>query len=939
MISRNRLVIYSKNLLGLIGLFFCTFQAFGQSYSISGKVQSAYDTTAFISANVVLLHHVDSTILKGAVTDFEGAFEMTEVASGKYILKVQYIGFEPLVQNIVVAQENLNLGVLVLEERGAWLDEITIETRRATGTQQGDTMQYNAGAFKTMRDASSQSLVEKIPGVSLENGTLQAQGENVVQVLVDGKQFFGQDVNAALQNIPAEVVESVQIYDRQSDKAEMSGFDDGERQKTINIITKADRRKGQFGKMSAGYGSRGRYLLGTSINFFNEDRRVTITGLSNNINSTGYSADPNSQGEERPQNGEIHTQTIGVNFSDDWGDKIELSGSYMYSQRENDGRSFRIRNYILPSSAGQIYRENSSDIQRNEDHRFRMRFEYNMNDNNRLIFRPYATLNHNTEESYFLGRTTVDGDPLNQTENNRQAENEDYDFGGRLFYSHRFRKKGRSLTIGMEGDYHSNVDEADRIAENSFFGEEDRMELLNQFTDRNRTGYSWESSFSYTEPIGEKGQVELEYEIGNSLNESDLITYDVLDNPDPTEVQLLPDTALSNTFTSDYLSQQVELGYQYRVEKFRIQVEGEYRRADLINDQEFPQPFFIERTFENFAPTVRIDLQFSKTKRLDIDYDTRNRTPSISQLQDVINITNPLRLRTGNPELNQAFTNSIRMRYRSRNRDTDQSFFAYASTSITDNYITNSSFIADEMTVLRDGVILEEGSQLTAPVNLDGYWDFRSYLNYGLPIDFIKSNGNIFGGINFSRRPGMINEQLNFVNNTNYRVGFSISSNISEKIDFNISTLSSYNVAENSLQPSLNNNYFFQSTRLSYDWILWEDIIYRLDVNHRFNSGLDEDLDNSFILLNMSLGLKFLKNKRGELSLSVYDLLKQNNNIRRDVTELYIEDSESNVLQRYFMLTFHYNLRRFSGGTSMKDYQELHGGGNDRRRGQGRRND
>ena len=488
-----------------------------------------------------------------------------------------------------------------------------------------------------------------------------------------------------------------------------------------------------------------------------------------------------------------------------------------------------------------------------------------------------------------------------------------------------FPKKGRTLTVGGNSGYHSNIDEANRLAENQFFGEEVRTEVLNQFTDRDRTGYHWEADLSYTEPIGKNGQIELEYEIRNNWNDSDLITYDVLDQIDPTEVNLLPDTALSNVFISDYLSQDLEIGYQYKVKKFRIQLEAEYRRADLINQQEFPQPFDIERTFENWAPTVRIDFNFSKNKRLDLDYDTYIRTPNINQLQDVIDISNPLRLRTGNPELDQAFTNRIRARFRNRNPETDQSFFVYLSSSSTNNFITNRSIIAEAPILLEEGITLEEGSQLTFPVNLDGYWNVRSYLNYGQPLGFLKSNGNIFGSVNYSRRPGMINEQLNFVNNTNLRVGVSISSNISDQVDFRLSTRSGFNTAENSLQPSLNNHFFSQSTRLTYDWIIWNELIYRLDLNHRFNSGLAEDLDNSFLLLNMSIGTKILKHNRGELSLNVYDLFKQNNNIRRNVTELYIEDAESNVLQRYFMLTFHYNLRHFNRGTTEEDYHELHG--------------
>lgn len=936
MIPKNPSIpTFMKYSLFFFVLFLCSFQLSAQTYSILGVVQSAKDGTTFPAATVMILNPKDSATITGAVTDFEGVFEITGVKPGDYIFKVQYIGYQSISQPITIEKQNLDMGPVLLEEQSTWLGEVTVETRRATGQQQGDTTQFNAAAFKTMRDASAQALVEKLPGVTLQDGNIQAQGENVVQILVDGKPFFGNDVKAALQNLPAEVIESIQIYDKLSDKAEMSGFDDGERQKTINIVTKANRRSGQFGRMTAGYGSRERYMLGASVNFFNEDKRVTVTGLSNNINALDYSGDANSQGETRTQNGIIKTNTIGVNFSDDWGDKIEITGSYLFSQRENEGNAVRIRDYILPSNEGQIYRENSDDIQRNQDHRFNMRFEYNPNERNRFLFRPYASLKNDKEESYFFGRTTENGDPLNQTENSRQSDNDDYDVGGWMFFSHRFAKKGRSFTIGGSGGYHNNLDESNRQAENIFYGEEERQELLNQYTTRDRTGFNWETNASFTEPIGKNGQVELEYEIGNRLDDSDKITYDVLDDPDPTEARLMPDTALSNTFNSEYLSQEMELGYQYRVKKFRLQVEAEYRRADLVNDQEFPQPFYIERTFTNIAPTVRMDFQFSKTKRLDLDYDTRTNAPNIGELQDVIDVSNPLKLRTGNPDLDQAFTNRIRLRYRSRNNETDQSFFVYMSSSIINDYIGNSSIIAEEPIALGDGVILEKGSQLSAPVNLDGFWDFRSYVNYGQPLDFIKSNGNVFGSVNYSHRPGMINEQLNFVNNTNFRAGFSVSSNISEKIDFNFSTRSSYNVVENSLRPTLNNNYFSQSTRLSYDWIIFDDIVYRMDLNHRFNSGLSEDLDNSFVLLNMSIGTKILKNDRGELSLNVYDLFQQNNNIRRNVTELYVEDMQSNVLQRYFMLTFSYNLRHFNNNTSMDDYEELHGGD----RGRGRRGD
>lgn len=900
------------------------FAAFSQSFTMRGFVQSAEDKSTFPGATVILAHVADTSTIQGTVTDVEGRFSIDGIASGKYLVKVQYIGYGDLIQAVTVDRD-LDLGALSLGEQPTWLGEITVTESHAAGIQKGDTTQFNAAAFKTLQDASAQSLVEKMPGISMQDGALQAQGENVVQILVDGKPFFGTDVKAALQNLPAEVIESIQVYDKKSDKAELSGFDDGQREKTINIITKPNRRKGQFGKSSLGYGNRGRYLAGASINMFNEDRRITLTGLSNNVNALDYSADPNSQGESRAQDGIIHTNTVGVNFSDDWGKKMEISGSYLFNRMENDGRSNLIRNYLLTSDEQQVYNQSSINNRTNMDHHFNLRFDYNIDSTNRLLIRPNVSLKNDRENSYFFGRTLADGNPLNQTENNRQANNYDYDFNNRMFYSHRFQKKGRSFTAGLSTGYHTNQDEANRQAENYYYGEEEREEILDQYTALDRTGFHWDGNMSYTEPLGKLGQVELEYEIGNHSSDSDKITYDVIEEIDASEKILLPDTTLSNTFASEYLSQEVELGYQFRAKKLRLQVEAEYRNARLKNDQEFPQPFSLERSFGVLAPTVRFGYEFSRSRRLDIDYDTRTSAPSINQLQDVIDVSNPLHLRTGNPDLDQNFSNSIRARYRSRNPETQRSFFVFMQTSFSDNYIATNSIIADNPITLDEGIILEKGSQLSFPVNLSGYWDFRSYVNFGKPVKWIKSNVSVNGSINYSHRPGMINNEVNFVDNSNYRVGFSISSNISEKVDFNFSTRSSYNIVENSLRPSLNNNYFYQSTSLSYDWIVWDGLVYRLDLNHRLNTGLADDFDNSFMFLNMSLGTKFLKNDRGEISLNVYDLLQQNNNIRRNVSELYVEDVQSNVLQRYFMLSFTYNLRHFSRGTGMKDYEELHG--------------
>ena len=909
-----------KHLLYTVLLFFCFQPVFAQQYTLQGNVHHMDGNAPFPNVTVLLISAAaDSIIARETLTHSDGSFDMDQLDGGEYLLRLQYLGYEQLDETVTIT-EDTDMGTLYLSENSRLLNEVTINMRPPVGKQLGDTTQFNAGAFQTMKDASAQDLIEKMPGMSAQDGALQAQGEAVAQILVDGQPFFGTDVNAALQNLPAEIIQNIQVFDKLSDKAELSGFDDGERIKTINIITKPNSRKGLFGKATAGYGDNDRYIAGASVNAFNEQQRLTITGLTNNVNAVDYSSDPNSQGAVRPQNGIINTNRIGVNYTDNWDDKVEVSASYLFRHRKNFGESSLFREYLLADDDGQTYTESSENTRRNMDHRFQMRLEYNIDSNNRILFRPNFSAQSDDENSFFSGRTLAGSGPLNQTENRRQADNSSIDFDSRLYYSRRFAKAGRSLRLGVETGNRKDDDDADRYTENLFYDATEREEIIRQNIIRARKGFSWEASASYTEPVGKRGMVELEYEVGNRRDDSDQLAYDMDDVGNRIQI----DTAFSNTFNSNYLAQEAEIGYQYEVGKLRLQAETEFQHAQLKNDQEFPNPFALTRTFRSVLPSVRLDYEFSDSKNLEFDYDTRANAPSVEDLQGAIDNSNALHLRTGNPDLNQSYSNRFRLRYRSYNPDNEQSFFAMVNSSTASNRVVNNTIIADEPIELANGIILQRGGQLTRPVNLDGYWDVSSYFHYGFPIRFLPSNFNVHGGIRYSHSPGMINDQTNVVNSTRYSGGLSLSSNISDRIDFNIWTRSSFNNVRNSLQPALDNNYFMQTTRINYNWIVWEGLVYRLDLNHRLNSGLSEGYDNSTFLVNMAIGKKLLKNERAEVSVNVYDLFDQNNNIRRDITETYIEDLESNVLQRYFMVSLTYNIRYFSRGTTAADYDELY---------------
>lgn len=912
-----------KYLFFLVLLCGIQVQVFAQNFSIKGTVLEEGKRESLPFVNILLLSPVDSSQLSGTVTDIEGRFELSGIRKGDYLLKIQLMGYRDFFQ-VIQASSNINLGNLFISEEATDLNEVVIEARRSTGMQKGDTTQFNADAFKTMRDASAQALIEKLPGVSSENGILQAQGENIAQILVDGKPFFGNDVTAALQNIPAEMIDRIEIFDQKSEKAQLSGFDDGERLKTINIITKPNRRKGQFGKTTVGYGSDDRYLGGASVNIFNEDTRLTLTGLSNNVNILNYSSDPNVQTGETPQQGIITTNFIGANYSDLWGEKIKVTGSYVYTVTENVGLETRLRDFVTTDQSNKFYAENRRDVRVNRRHQANLRLEYNINERNRILYIPRFSARFENENSGFFGETSNGINLINAVENNRIGRYEDFDLFNRFFYSHKFKKPGRTVTARFNLTNGWNIDNSERNAINTFFEQNGEVkENLNQITNRDRRGNSWNTRFSYTEPIGNKGQMEFEYSVGNRKNDSEQLLFNVLSEIGNPEAMVL-DTALSNSFLSSYLTHGVEIGYQYQTEKMKFQAELEYQDASLKNDQIFPVSEVLNRNFKNTLPTLRWEYKFSSKSNIQIDYDTWTNEPQVWQLQKAINNNNPLQLRTGNPDLDQAYSNQIRLRFRGNEPDKDRNWFVFAQGRLTNDFIANSILIADAPMEVAQGVVLQQGAQLNRPVNLDGFRELRSWMSYGFPLGFIKSNFNINAGLGITQRPGQINDQIGFNNSNRLSTGFNLSSSISENIDFNIWSRSSFNNVRNTLNSNLNSEFFQQRMRLNFNWIIWNGIIYRLDLNHQINSGLAEGFDTNFTLVNMSVGKKIFNKQRGEISIMAYDLLGQNANVRRNITETFVEDYQSNVLQQYVMVSFTYNLRRFSKGMDEKVYSDMY---------------
>ena len=907
----------------------CGGWAMGQDlFTVQGGVAFPGTGTP-VQGSTVLLTPAAGDGPIGALTDERGAFILKQVPPGRYEMEVSFTGFESLREEVLITDRNLNLGTLELGARLFELEQVVIEGQEATAEQRGDTLEFNASAFTTNPDATAQDLIQKMPGIMMQNGQIQAQGEAVQQVLVDGKPFFGNDPSAALSNLPADVVKGVQIIDQQSDQAQFTGFQDGETTKTINIITKPEKRIGVFGRAYAGYGlPEDRYQAGGSLNFFNGDQRTTLLAQTNNVNQQGFAQEDlmgvTNAGRRRwgrsegdfdvsGQNGITTTQALGLNYSDEWAEGLEVTGSYFLNYGDNVALQEIERTFLVEGDTGQVYREYSEANRQNLNHRFNGRIEYDINERNRLRITPRLSWQQNMSTSVDSGSTALGSrltnDFLNATVSDRGA----FRFSNNVTYQHRFNEAGRAISVELQTGYDHINGERGLNSVVNYYEEQVSPDSTNQNTLTRTDEWDIELEVEFNEPIGEWGRWELEYEYNPRYNDASTRTFAF--NPGAEAFNRL-DTALSNVFTNTYTRHELGTGLMVTLDSgnFVANMSLGYQLASLDNDQLFPQTLRTQTDFGGIVSRAFIRWDIDRRKNLRIYYRGDTDPPSVSQLQDVLDNSNPLRLRTGNPDLEQSYEHSVFMRYSQTETANSSNLFVMFRGSLTENFIGDAIYIAESDARTVRGVFLQPGAQLNLPVNLPQRLDANLDITYGRQIEALKLNVNTDLVAGYARTPSLINDQLNQSNNYQVGLGLTLSSNISKNIDFTLSTRGNLNQVINSLQDELNTQFFSQNSNFRVNFIFWKGIVLRSNVTHQRFSGLGEDFNQSFWLWNGSIGKKLFKNQRGELSLSVFDALRQNTSIQRNVSATFIEDVRNVVLQRYVMLNFVYQFRHFKGG-------------------------
>ena len=911
-----------KCLLMLLMILFSPMAFAQQSgVNVTGSVVEQGSDTPIEQATVRLLNVKDSAMVRGVVSARNGSFTLKNVKKGSYLLHITFIGYDPLYQPLqITGKKNpVNVGKLELSDGAIELGEAVVIGKAPEVTVRNDTVEYNADSYKVTEGSVLEDLLKKMPGVEVDSeGKITVNGKEVKKVMVDGKEFFSDDPKVASKNLPAKMIDKLQVLDKKSDMAQMTGFDDGEEETVINLTVKPGMKQGWFGNAYGGYGSKDRYEGNAMVNRFVNNDQITFMGGANNTNNMGFSdlastmfsgmgGGGGRRGGFGAGSGITSSGNAGLNFSKEFKpDKLTLGGNTRYSHSDNDARSKSDRQNILPGDSSSY--DNSEAMSRTKSDNFGVdfRLEWKPDTMTQLIFRPSFSLSHSMNDN-FSDATTLDNerDTVNTNKSSNYSESNGYNLNASIDFSRKLNNKGRVFSATLSGGNSDSYSDGMNRSDIVYFNQTDALKnsIIDQRSRYDNKGFNYRAYVSWVEPIGHNNFIQATYSISQRKQEALKNVY----NQDADGIYNVLDSAYSQSYRNNFISQRASLSFKSQRAKFNytigLNLDPSYSSSEnFVGDTTLSK---IIRKVVNLSPMAQFNYMFDKRTNLRIMYNGRTSQPSMTQLQPVADISDPTNITIGNPDLNPRYTNNVFIRFQQFTPEKQRAFMA------------NGSYIINDI-VSYTSYNQETGVKTTTYKNVNGNYSGNVRMMLNTPLKNKKFSINSMTMASFANSNGYINEEKN----TNRNLILSERGGIdfrSSYLDLGVNGNIRYNATSNSLQKENNQNTFNYGAGGYTTIYLPLNFKIESDVNWSTNSGYGDGFKQNEVLWNASASKSFLKNNQGTLRFKIYDILQQRSNISRSVTASYIQDSEYNTLGSYFMVHFIYRFSIFKGGASASD--------------------
>ncbi len=943
-------------------LLFMSIHVSGQkNITISGTiVENTAQKDPVEQVTIRLLSLPDSSLVTGTTSRRDGTFSLQQISPGRYVLHASFIGYKDIYKPVSADGKTtiVNVGTLTLGADDILLQEAVVIGKAAEVVVKGDTVEYNAASYKTQENAVVEDLLKKLPGVEVDTeGKITVGGKEIKKILVDGKEFFSDDPKVASKNLPANMIEKLQVLDRKSDMAQLTGFNDGEEEAVINLTVKPNMKKGTIGNVAAGLGHdinspNGdlRYEAGGMINKMSNNDRYTLMLNANNTNNMGASDMGGSRfggmrGMRRGGSSGINeSQTFALNMNKELSPKLTLNGNISYngSDRNSDRNSERTTiskgSQANPTETSTILRTISRNNDISDNFGLDFRLEWKPDSSNTFIFRPNVSYNksNSTQNQFFESFDGVSLDTLYNGQSLSYNEGEGYNLGGSLEYAHQFSKPGRILSFTLRGSYNDSYSEEnyDWLRRDYANNLPSKDSLVNNRKENDYNSSSFRVQASYVEPLGKNYFLQLVYRINQTRTEDINSTYMLRRN----EMVNLMDTLTLNPSQSRSTSrrateQRFGLNFKSIHDKYNYTIGLNVDPSNTLNETFQPRasavvPIYMQTPYENrlpnvmgdtlvqsipqnivnFSPDVNFNYNFGKRTNLRIDYSGSTIQPSARQLQDFTDTSDPNNYVTGNPDLKPGYENDFSARFEKFIPESQLFYNFRLNGSLTFNDIT-SNIVYDEKRIRH-----------TTYENVNGNWNINLRAGMNTPLKNKKFTVGTFLMTSYrnqrSYSSGLLNTMKTFnlrdMVNANYRSGL---------FDVGFNASFAYANSINEIQPDKNQQTYDYGLGGNTTWYLPKNFTIDSDIAWSAKRGYGEGFNQNETIWNAAVTKQVFNKKigTGSVRLKIYDILQDRKSISRSVGEDYIQDTQSNTLQSFFMVGFLYRFSIFPKGSSVKE--------------------